>query len=92
MKKFFANIKSKFASMKNKAVISAKTALASTSGEGYIDTGVKIIIGVVIGGVILAGLYVLFNTTIFPTLGIRRAWRYFVSTQQHFNWEEREDG
>ena len=67
MKKFFANIKSKLASMKNKAVISAKTALASTSGEGYIDTGVKII-GVVIGGVILAGLYALFNTTIFPTL------------------------
>ena len=23
---------------------------------------------------------------------IRRAWRYFASTQQHFNWEEREDG
>ena len=68
MKKFFANIKSKLASMKNNAVISAKTALASTSGEGYIDTGVKIIIGVVIGGVILAGLYALFNTTIFPTL------------------------
>ena len=53
MKKFFANIKSKLASMKNKAVISAKTALASKAGEGYIDTGVKIIIGVVIGGVIL---------------------------------------
>lgn len=34
----------------------------------YIDTGVKIIIGVVIGGVILAGLYALFNTTIIPTL------------------------
>ena len=64
MKKFFANIKSKLASLKNNAVISVKTALASTSGEGYIDTGVKIIIGVVIGGVILAGL----NTTIFPTL------------------------
>ena len=68
MKKFFANIKSKLASLKNNAVISVKTALASTSGEGYIDTGVKIIIDVVIGGVILAGLYVLFNTTIFPTL------------------------
>ena len=68
MKKFFANIKSKLASMKNKAVIFAKTALASTSGEGY-----KIIIGVVIGGVILAGLYVLFNTTIFPTLGTKIA-------------------
>ena len=76
MKKFFANIKSKLASMKNKAVISAKTALASTSGEGYIDTGVKIIIGVVIGGVILAGLYALFNTTIIPT--------YQEKLQNHF--------
>ena len=64
MKKLFNSIKNKF----NKAVISAKTAIESTSGEGYIDTGVKIIIGVVIGGVILAGLYALFNTTIIPTL------------------------
>lgn len=52
----------------NKAVISAKSIIESVNGEGYIDTGVKIIIGVVIGGVILAGLYVLFNTTIIPTL------------------------
>lgn len=64
MKKLINSIKNKF----NKAVISAKTAVASTSGEGYIDTGVKIIIGVVIGGVILAGLYALFNSTIIPTL------------------------
>ena len=64
MKKFFNTIKNKC----NSAVISAKTAIESTSGEGYIDTGVKIIIGVVIGGVILAGLYALFNTTIIPTL------------------------
>ena len=52
----------------NSAIISARTAIESTSGEGYIDTGVKIIIGVVIGGVLLAGLYALFNTTIIPTL------------------------
>ena len=64
MKKLINSIKNKF----NKAVASAKTAIASTSGEGYVDTGVKIIIGVVIGGVILAGLYALFNTTIIPTL------------------------
>ena len=64
MKKLINSIKNKF----NKAVASAKTAVASTSGEGYIDTGVKIIIGVVIGGVILAGLYALFNATIIPTL------------------------
>ena len=60
MKKFFAKMKSK--------AVSAKSALASRTGEGYVDTGVKIIIGVVIGGVILAGLYTLFNTTIIPTL------------------------
>ena len=64
MKNLINSIKNKF----NKAVISAKTAIQSTTGEGYIDTGVKIIIGVVIGSVILAGLYALFNTTIIPTL------------------------
>ena len=37
-------------------------------GSWAATTGVKIIIGVVIGGVILAGLYALFNTTIIPTL------------------------
>ena len=64
MKNLINSIKNKF----NKVVVSAKTAIESTSGEGYIDTGVKIIIGVVIGGVILAGLYLLFNSTIMPTL------------------------
>ena len=64
MKKLINSIKRKL----NPIAISTKTAIASTSGEGYIDTGVKIIIGVVIGGVILAGLYALFNTTIIPTL------------------------
>ena len=64
MKKFFESIKNKF----NKAVTTVKATVESTSGEGYIDTGVKIIIGVVVGGVILAGLYALFNTTIIPTL------------------------
>ena len=64
-------IKNFFSKAQNKAnelVINAKTALQNKSGEGYIDTAVKIIIGVVIGGVILAGLYALFNTTIIPTL------------------------
>ena len=64
MKKLINSIKNKV----NSAIISARTAIESTSGEGYIDTGVKIIIGVVIGGVILAGLYTLFNTSIIPTL------------------------
>ena len=46
----------------------AKVAVENQLGEGYIDTAVKIIIGVVIGGVLLAGLYTLFNTTVMPTL------------------------
>ena len=55
----------------NELAIRAKTAIQNKSGEGYIDTGVKIIIGVVVGGVILAGLYALFKTTILPSLGTK---------------------
>ena len=64
MKKFFNSIKNKF----NKAVTTVKATVESTTGEGYIDTGVKIIIGVVVGAVILGGLYALFNTVIIPRL------------------------
>ena len=45
-----------------------KTVLANNRGEGYVDTGVKILIAVVIGALLLAGLYTLFNTTIIPTV------------------------
>ena len=64
MKKFFQRLKKKA----ENAAITAKVIIESKKAEGYIDTGVKIIIGVVIGGVILAGLYTLFNSTIMPTL------------------------
>ena len=64
MNKFFQNIRNKVTG----AAVSAKLAIENKKAEGYIDTGVKIIIGVVIGGVILAGLYTLFNTTVIPTL------------------------
>ncbi len=52
----------------SRKVTRTSAALASATGEGYVDTGVKIIIAVVVGGVLLAGLYALFNTTIIPTL------------------------
>ena len=64
MRNFINKIKSKF----QKAAVTAKVAVENKRAEGYIDTAVKIIIGVVIGGVILAGLYTLFNTTVIPTL------------------------
>ena len=64
MKNFIKNLKNKA----NSAIISAKVALDNKKAEGYVDTGVKIIISVVIGALLLGGLYTLFNTTIIPTL------------------------
>lgn len=43
-----------------------KAKLADTTGEGYVDTAIKIIIAVVIGGLLLAGLVLLFNNVIMP--------------------------
>ena len=48
-----------------------KARVLDTTGEGYVDTAVKIIIAVVIGGLLLAGLLAddaaaLFNTVIMP--------------------------
>lgn len=37
-----------------------------TTGEGYVDTAVKIIIAVVIGALLMAGLVALFNEVIMP--------------------------
>ena len=64
MKKFFANIKNKATEM----AVRAKTAIENVKAEGYVDSGVKILIAVVIGALLLAGLYTLFNTTIMPTV------------------------
>ena len=64
MKKFFNKVQNKA----NELAIRAKSTLDNAKAEGYIDTGVKIIIGVVVGAVILGGLYALFNTVIIPRL------------------------
>ena len=64
MKKLFSKIKDKF----NQLAISAKTAVDNVKAEGYVDSGVKILIAVVIGALLLAGLYALFNSTIMPTV------------------------
>ena len=38
------------------------------SGEGYIDTAVKVLIAVVLGALVLAGLYAVLNDTVMPTV------------------------
>ena len=52
----------------NGAVVSVKTTIQSKRAEGYVDSGVKILIAVVIGALLLAGLYTLFNNNIMPTV------------------------
>jgi hypothetical protein len=64
MKKFLSNIKNKV----NELAIRAKCAIENKKAEGYVDSGVKILIAVVIGALLLSGLYTLFNTTIMPTV------------------------
>jgi uncharacterized membrane protein (DUF485 family) len=78
MKKMFAELRNKV----RKAVASIKMALISTCmtivstrkvlagnrAEGYIDTAIKILIAVVLGALLLAGLYSLFGDTVLPTL------------------------
>lgn len=46
----------------------AHEVLDGTIAEAYVDTGVKILIAVVIGALLLSGLYALFNLTIMPTV------------------------
>ena len=52
----------------NSVLATAKATVATKKAEGYVDSGVKILIAVVIGALLLAGLYALFNTTIMPTV------------------------
>ena len=78
MKRFFQKLANAFRSavetvktVLTRKITQTRAALAFAVGEGYVDSGVKIIIAVVVGGVILAGLYALFKTTILPTLNTK---------------------
>ena len=64
MKKFFNSITNKL----NSIAVRTQTAISNTRGEGYVDSGVKILIAVVIGALLLTGLYTLFEDTIMPTV------------------------
>jgi len=78
MKKLFGKIAAIFTAIAVLAmvvIITAKVAIARTKatlsckrGEGFVDTAVKILMAVVIGALVLAGLYLLFSATILPTL------------------------
>ena len=59
-------IKARVQMAKVQMTASAMRVVECTAAESYVDTGVKILIAVVIGALLLAGLYALFNTTIMP--------------------------
>ena len=50
----------------NNLAIGAKYALQTRKAEGYVDTGVKILIAVVLGALVLTLLYALLNGTVMP--------------------------
>ena len=64
MKKLINSIRNKI----NSVAVRTKCAVDNARAEGYVDSGVKILIAVVIGALLLGGLYALFNTTIMPTV------------------------
>ena len=60
MRNFFKNIKAK--------IIRAAVLMQEKRGENIVDSGIKILIAVVIGALLLGGLYALFGDTIMPTV------------------------
>jgi len=61
-------VKTAFSAKQTELTAKAHAVLDGTVAEAYVDTGVKILIAVVIGALLLGGLYALFNSTIMPTV------------------------
>jgi hypothetical protein len=64
MKKFMKKAKD----LATRQAVKIQAAVCNNNGEGYIDTAVKILIAVVLGALLLAGLYALFGNIVMPTL------------------------
>ena len=62
------NMMNKVSNKVNELIVRTRCALVNCRAEGFVVSGVKILIAVVIGALLLGGLYLLFNDTILPTL------------------------
>ena len=60
MKKAAQNVKA--------VAVRAGMLMKDTMGENYVDTAGKLLIAVVLGALLLAGLYALFGDVVMPTL------------------------
>ena len=61
-------IRDKVQSLAIRGMTFSRRALAGNSGEGYIDTAIKILIAVVLGALLLFTLYTLFGDSVLPKL------------------------
>ena len=61
------NLIKKIQNQANELAIRTKTAVECKKAEMYVDKGVGIIIAVVVGAVLLAGIYALIKTTVLDT-------------------------
>ena len=82
MRNFFKNVKDTAKAVKAKVcgfaarvrdsfrmrAAQTRVLLAANRAENFVDSGIKILIAVVIGALLLAGLYALFGETIMPTV------------------------
>jgi NACalpha-BTF3-like transcription factor len=64
MKKMIRKMQIKMMNVENVA----RAVMTNNSGEGFIDSAVKILISIIIGSLLLAGLYALFGDLILPKL------------------------
>ena len=64
----FKKFRNKVRNTVNGAIIKGQSVLACKRGEGYVDTGVKILIAVVLGALLLTLLYALLKTTVMGTV------------------------
>lgn len=46
----------------------AKAVLSNRSGQGALDTAIQVLISIVLGALILGGLYLILNATVLPEI------------------------
>jgi hypothetical protein len=64
MKKLITRVKNQLTCK----LLTVQPLLHSQRGEGFVDTAIKILMAVVIGALLLAGLYALFGEQVLPIL------------------------
>ena len=66
-------VKEKVERLAFRTVLSVNRLIHEEKAENFVDTAIKILMAVVIGALLLAGLYKLFADTVLPTLTQRVA-------------------